>query len=77
MNVVSSIQEEADSSVPNLLSPLHANEISLKQGSGSPLNPSSNSRRREIGDLAVWSLSSAKHGNGVEQLRDNQVTTFW
>lgn len=27
--------------------------------------------RREIGDEAVWSLSSAKPGNGVDQLRDS------
>ena len=39
--------------------------------------PESNSKRREIGDLAVWTLSSAKQGNGVDQLRDNQISTFW
>lgn len=39
--------------------------------------PESNAQRREIGDLAVWTLSSAKQGNGVDQLRDNQVSTFW
>jgi len=33
--------------------------------------PEANSQRREIGDLAVWTLSSAKPGNGVEQLRDD------
>lgn len=44
---------------------------------GSPLNPMSNSKRREIGELAIWQLSSAKQGNGVEQLRDGQVTSFW
>eukprot|EP00931_Biecheleriopsis_adriatica_P088982 TRINITY_DN63194_c0_g1_i1.p1 TRINITY_DN63194_c0_g1~~TRINITY_DN63194_c0_g1_i1.p1 ORF type:complete len:221 (-),score=42.35 TRINITY_DN63194_c0_g1_i1:24-641(-) len=32
---------------------------------------------REIGDEAAWSLSSAKQGNGVEQLRDGNVETFW
>jgi len=31
----------------------------------------------EIGDLAVWSLSTAKPGNGVEQLRDDDVNTYW
>jgi len=51
--------------------------IHLQAGSGSPHTPCANSQRREIGDLAVWTLSSAKHGNGVEQLRDDQVTTFW
>lgn len=32
---------------------------------------------REIGDLAVWSLSTAKPGNGVEQLRDDSTDTYW
>ncbi|EAZ51510.1 anaphase promoting complex subunit 10 [Cryptosporidium parvum Iowa II] len=31
----------------------------------------------EIGDLASWSLSSAKPGNGIQQLRDNNSSTFW
>jgi hypothetical protein len=31
------------------------------------------SERREIGDEGVWSLSSAKPGNGVDQLRDGAV----
>ncbi|CEG39981.1 anaphase-promoting complex subunit 10 [Plasmopara halstedii] len=33
--------------------------------------------RREVGDGAVWSLSSAKPGNGVDQLRDNNTDTYW
>jgi len=33
--------------------------------------------KREIGNEAVWTLSSAKPGNGVEQLRDNSTDTFW
>jgi anaphase-promoting complex subunit 10 len=32
---------------------------------------------REIGREAVWSLSTAKPGNGVEQLRDNNSDTYW
>lgn len=32
---------------------------------------------QEVGDAAVWSLSSAKMGNGVQQLRDNDPATFW
>ena len=31
----------------------------------------------ELGDTAVWSVSSAKHGNGVLQLRDGNPGTFW
>jgi anaphase-promoting complex subunit 10 len=33
--------------------------------------------KREIGKLAVWSVSSNKPGNGVEMLRDNNLTTYW
>jgi len=33
--------------------------------------------KREIGHEAVWTLSSAKLGNGVEQLRDGLLETFW
>lgn len=33
--------------------------------------------KREVGSEAVWTLSSAKPGNGVEQLRDNNIDTFW
>jgi hypothetical protein len=32
---------------------------------------------REIGDLAVWSLSSCKQGFGIDQLRDGLTTTYW
>ena len=32
---------------------------------------------REIGAEAVWSLSTAKPGNGVEQIRDDNVDTYW
>lgn len=32
---------------------------------------------REIGDQAVWSLSTAKLGNGVDQLRDASTDTYW
>jgi anaphase-promoting complex subunit 10 len=33
--------------------------------------------KREIGNEAVWTLSTAKQGNGVEQLRDLNRDTFW
>jgi len=32
---------------------------------------------REIGHEAVWSLSTAKPGNGVEQIRDDNMDTYW
>lgn len=33
--------------------------------------------KRELGDDSVISLSSAKPGNGVEQLRDSNLETYW
>lgn len=32
---------------------------------------------REIGSLAVWTVTSAKPGNGVELLRDDKIDTYW
>ncbi|XP_009205903.1 anaphase-promoting complex subunit 10 isoform X1 [Papio anubis] len=32
---------------------------------------------REIGSQAVWSLSSCKPGFGVDQLRDDNLETYW
>jgi hypothetical protein len=32
---------------------------------------------RELGVEAVFSISSAKPGNGVDQLRDNNLETYW
>ncbi|CAD7967133.1 unnamed protein product [Amoebophrya sp. A120] len=32
---------------------------------------------REVGTDAHWTLSSAKPGNGLQQLRDDKVDTFW
>ena len=37
----------------------------------------SGEKYREIGDQAVWSLSSCKPGFGVEQLRDGNLDTYW
>jgi hypothetical protein len=39
--------------------------------------PTDTFKRRELGNEAVWKLSSAKPGNGVEQLRDDNTDTFW
>ncbi|BBN12628.1 anaphase-promoting complex subunit 10 [Marchantia polymorpha subsp. ruderalis] len=33
--------------------------------------------KREIGKLAVWSVSSFKPGNGVDLLRDSNIETYW
>ena len=32
---------------------------------------------REIGRTASWTLSTAKPGNGVDQLRDSSLDTYW
>lgn len=32
---------------------------------------------RELGNDAIFTISSAKPGNGVEQLRDGNLETFW
>ncbi|CAG0915500.1 unnamed protein product [Notodromas monacha] len=32
---------------------------------------------REVGEAAVWSVSSCKPGFGVDQLRDNCLDTYW
>ena len=32
---------------------------------------------KEVGRVAVWSVSSAKPGNGVELLRDGRDETYW
>jgi anaphase-promoting complex subunit 10 len=32
---------------------------------------------RELGGEAMWSISSAKPGNGVDQLRDGNLATYW
>eukprot|EP00033_Pygsuia_biforma_P004004 GCRY01004384.1.p1 GENE.GCRY01004384.1~~GCRY01004384.1.p1 ORF type:complete len:254 (+),score=29.59 GCRY01004384.1:74-835(+) len=33
--------------------------------------------KREVGNGATWTLSSAKIGHGIEELRDNNTETFW
>ncbi|KAF8245355.1 APC10-domain-containing protein [Wilcoxina mikolae CBS 423.85] len=32
---------------------------------------------KEIGNLASWTVSTAKPGNGIEQLRDEDTSLFW
>ena len=63
--------------IQTLKSPLHATYVTIKANQGVSITPANNTVRREIGDLAVWSLSSAKTGNGVDQIRDGLITTFW
>lgn len=42
-----------------------------------PLREEKSGLIREVGGIATWSLSSAKSGFGVEQLRDNCMETYW
>ena len=32
---------------------------------------------RDVGDQAVWSVSSCKQGYGVRYLRDGDMETYW
>ncbi len=36
-----------------------------------------NEKVHELGTEAIWTLSTAKPGNGVEQLRDENLETYW
>mgnify|MGYP002869978930 CR=1 FL=1 len=56
---------------------INRNEPENPSNQGQKEKPSSDETRREIGDEGVWSLSSTKLGNGIEQLRDDNISTFW
>eukprot|EP01083_Nonionella_stella_P112973 332849_1 len=50
----------------------------LRRKEHDTMDPCDTPDRREIGDEALsWELSSAKSGHGVQQLRDDNLTTFW
>lgn len=42
-----------------------------------PINLEELASMRELGDSAVWSVTTAKPGNGIEMLRDGDPDTFW
>lgn len=42
-----------------------------------PTKDEKSGKIREVGSLAVWSLSSCKPGFGVDQLRDDNRDTYW
>ncbi|RPB13159.1 APC10-domain-containing protein [Morchella conica CCBAS932] len=44
---------------------------------GSSMPEASLEGLKEIGNLASWTVSTAKPGNGVEQLRDEDTNLFW
>mmetsp|Transcript_24191 Transcript_24191/g.41084 ORF Transcript_24191/g.41084 Transcript_24191/m.41084 type:complete len:218 (+) Transcript_24191:17-670(+) len=55
-----------------------ADEEELEPGASVLVLPDTwTSSRRELGDEGVWTISSAKPGNGVEQLRDHNIETYW
>ena len=49
----------------------------LGAGEGEETEDGDAMRYRELGDIAVWSVTSAKPGNGVELLRDGNIETYW
>ncbi|XP_035788628.1 anaphase-promoting complex subunit 10 [Anopheles aquasalis] len=52
--------------------------MSVKTGANvCPLTEERSGSVREVGEHAVWSLSSCKPGFGVDQLRDNSTETYW
>lgn len=52
-----------------------AGHIPLRLAVVAALQPDASAR--EIGRLAVWSVTTAKPGNGVELLRDGRDDTYW
>lgn len=54
------------------------NNLALHYRTNDNLNQfKTQSDKHEIGDWAVWSLSSAKTGFGIQQLRDDDFNTYW
>eukprot|EP00592_Proboscia_alata_P015650 CAMPEP_0194396566 /NCGR_PEP_ID=MMETSP0174-20130528/125061_1 /TAXON_ID=216777 /ORGANISM="Proboscia alata, Strain PI-D3" /LENGTH=561 /DNA_ID=CAMNT_0039192649 /DNA_START=9 /DNA_END=1694 /DNA_ORIENTATION=+ len=53
------------------------NDDNEPQTSESNNNNKESPSMREIGHEAVWSLSTAKPGNGVDQIRDASPDTYW
>lgn len=54
-----------------------AEEAVVENESKVNLQQTLNANLREIGHQAIWSLSSCKPGFGVEQLRDDNLDTYW
>lgn len=49
----------------------------LSLGETDPVQEELAGRVREVGNHAIWSLSSCKPGFGVDQLRDDITETYW
>ncbi|XP_018301138.1 anaphase-promoting complex subunit 10 isoform X1 [Mycetomoellerius zeteki] len=48
-----------------------------RSGEIDPVQEQLTGRVREVGNYAIWSLSSCKPGFGVDQLRDDITETYW
>lgn len=44
---------------------------------GENLDEDSDEKLWEVGAEAIWTLSTAKPGNGIEQLREENLETYW
>ena len=65
-------------SSPNLTTDACPSQITRTDDSSNPTKPTGDPPDcSEIGKLAVWSVTSAKPGNGVELLRDGNLDTYW
>lgn len=59
---------------------LHWDVLHIKDarsGEIDPVQEQLTGRVREVGNYAIWSLSSCKPGFGVDQLRDDITETYW
>jgi anaphase-promoting complex subunit 10 len=65
-------EEEEDGGTQNNSSIVHATTTLTSLS-----DPDRALKVREIGNDAVWSLSTAKPGNGVTQIRDSSADTYW
>ncbi|ESO05229.1 hypothetical protein HELRODRAFT_78053 [Helobdella robusta] len=50
---------------------------SVNKFDSDPYKGEKEGKLREVGNQAVWSVSSCKPGFGVEQLRDTSLETYW
>ncbi|KAI9016771.1 anaphase-promoting complex, subunit 10-domain-containing protein [Hyaloraphidium curvatum] len=56
---------------------MSASELRPETNPHVPPTAAEDGDRREIGNLAVWSLSTCKPNFGIEQIRDDNLETYW
>ena len=72
------VETAADLAASNIIQPPPTSSAHPSPTLTPPSHPSPpHSQYRDVGAEAVWSVSSCKSGNGVAQLRDAQLDTFW